>query len=158
MRTLRRRPRSAALLRLAYRVAYRVLTAWSFVVRPSTRGVKALLRDERGRVAFVRHEYGDRACWEIPGGGVRAGEPFPAAARREAFEELGVDVLVWEELATLRGHWYGKDEQLVVLGAPWPGGPVRPDPVEIAASAWFALDAPPSPVGRTTAAALEALS
>ncbi len=74
--------------------------------------------------------------------------------RREASEELGADVVAWEELGTVTGHWYGKDEQLTVFGAAWPGGPVRRDPVEIAEVGWFALDALPSPLGPTTVAAL----
>ena len=74
--------------------------------------------------------------------------------RREALEELGADVAVWRELGEARGEWYGKSEALTVFSAPWPGGPVRPDPIEIATSAWFPLDAPPHPLGPTTVAAL----
>jgi ADP-ribose pyrophosphatase YjhB (NUDIX family) len=144
-------------MRLAYRIGYRALTVWVRVAQPRTRGVKCLLRDDAGRALFVRHTYGARECWEIPGGGVRAGEPLAGAARREAFEELGADVTAWDELATVRGAWYGKDEQLTVLAARWPGGAPRPDPVEIAAVAWFALGDPPSPLGRTTVAALDAI-
>lgn len=147
-----------ALLRLAYRAGYRVLTLWSRAVRPSARGVKCLLRDDAGRGLFVRHAYGDRRRWEIPGGGARAGEPLADAARREAYEELGVDVAAWEEVGTAIGHWYGKDERLTVFAARWPGGPLRPDPVEIASVGWFPLAAPPSPVGPTTIAALELVS
>lgn len=147
-----------ALLRLAYRVGYRVLSAWTRAAHPSTRGVKCVLLDGAGRAIFVRHTYGDRECWEIPGGGVRDGETLADAARREAFEELGADVADWYEMAVLRGEWYGKEEQLGIFGAPWPGGDVTRDPVEIAEAGWFALDAPPSPLGRTTVAALEAIS
>ncbi len=117
-----------------------------------------MLLDDAGRALFVRHTYGERACWEIPGGGVRDGEPFVDAARREAFEELGADVADWHEVAVLRGGWYGKEEQLAIFAAPWPGGAVRRDPVEIAEVRWFALDAPPAPLGRTTVAALRELA
>lgn len=145
-------------MRLGYRVAYRVLTAWALVARPSARGVKCLLRDEHGRAAFVRHHYGDRRRWELPGGGAHRGEDLAAAARREGYEELGVDVAEWEELGTAVGHWYGKDERLTVFAARWPpGAVVRPDPVEIAVVDWFPLDDPPSPLGPTTVAALDAL-
>ncbi|HEV3002650.1 MAG TPA: NUDIX hydrolase [Solirubrobacteraceae bacterium] len=130
---------------------------WSRVVRPDARGVKCVLRDDAGRALFVRHAYGDRRRWEIPGGGARGGEALAEAARREAFEELGADVRAWEEVGTARGLWYGKEERLTVFAAPWPGGPVRPDPVEIATVGWFALADPPSPLGPTTVAALELL-
>jgi 8-oxo-dGTP pyrophosphatase MutT (NUDIX family) len=131
-----------------------VQRAWSAVAHPEVRGVKCLLRDERGRAAFVRHHYGDRRCWEIPGGGAHRGEPLRDAAAREAWEELGADVAGWEELGRVHGRWYGKDEVLAVFAAPWPGGPARPDPVEIASVGWFALDRPPAPLGPTSAAAL----
>ncbi len=58
----------------------------------------------------------------------------------------------------MRGEWYGKEEQLAVFGAPWPGGPGTRDPVEIAEVGWVALDAPPSPLGRAAFAALEAMA
>ncbi len=156
---MRRRPRSAALLRLAYRIAYRVLTAWALVVRPTgVRGVKCLLRDEAGRAIFVRHHYGDRERWELPGGGVHRAESLLDAVRREAWEELGADVPSWEEVGSAVGHWYGKDERLTIFAAPWPAGArVRPDPVEIAVVGWFALDDPPSPLGPTTVAALRVI-
>ena len=51
MAGLRRRPRSAALLRLGYRVAYRVLRVWSALARPRSRGVKCVLVDDDGRIA-----------------------------------------------------------------------------------------------------------
>ena len=143
-----------ALLRLAYRVAYLALLVWARFAHPRARGVKCVLRDVDGRVAFVRHHYGNRGQWELPGGGAHAGETLHDAARREAYEELGADVATWRELGVARGRWYGRDEELTVLAAPWPGGAVRPDPVEIALVDWFALDAPPAPLGPSTAAAL----
>ena len=145
-------------MRLGYRIAYRVLQVWARLVRPSARGVKCLLRDDRGQVLFVRHTYGDRRRWELPGGGAHRAEPLHDAAAREAWEELGADVAAWEELGSAVGYWYGRDEVLTIFGARWPGGPVRHDPVEIATFEWFPLDRPPAPIGPTTHAALEVLS
>ena len=142
-------------MRLGYRAAYRVLTVWSWLARPSTRGVKSLLRDPDGRALFVRHHYGNRRRWELPGGGAHGTEPLLEAVAREAWEELGADVPEWREVGSVVGHWYGQDEQLTGFTAPWPGGPVRPDPVEIATARWFPLDAPPAPLGPSTVAALE---
>ncbi len=127
------------------------------VVHPHTQGVKCVVRDERGRALFVRHNYGDRTAWELPGGGVTRREAVADAARREAFEELGLDIAGWTEVGTARGDWHAKDEVLTVFSAPWPGGRVRRDPVEIAAVAWFALDDPPERIGPTTNAALDLL-
>lgn len=141
-------------MRLGYRVAYVALRLASLVVHPRTRGVKCALVDEEGRAVFVRHTYGDRRAWELPGGGARRGEPPVEAARREAWEELGVDVAEWDELCVVTGEWYDKVEELTVFRATWPGGRIRRDPVEIATAEWFALSAPPAPLGPTTVAAL----
>jgi 8-oxo-dGTP pyrophosphatase MutT (NUDIX family) len=146
-------------MRLGYRVAYVALRIASLVLKPRTKGVKCTLVDDAGRALFVRHTYGDRRQWELPGGGARSGETPGAAARREAWEELGVDVPSWTEVATVEGRWYAKVEELTVCRAPWPAGArVRADPVEIAVVRWFALDAPPAPLGPTTVAALRELS
>ncbi len=131
---------------------------WARTAHPDARGVKCVLRDERGHALFVRHQYGEREQWELPGGGAHRGEPLPDAARREAYEELGADVAQWREIGSAQGTWYGKDELLTIFEGRWPGGAVRPDPVEIAAFAWFALDRPPQPLGPTTVAALEAVA
>ena len=142
-------------MRLGYRVAYVALRLSALVLHPRTRGVKCLLVDREGRAVFVRHTYGDRRCWELPGGGARRDEPAADAARREAWEELGVDVEAWTEVATVRGEWYAKVEELSVLQATWPPeARLRRDPVEIAAAEWFPAHAPPVPLGPTTAAAL----
>ncbi len=88
--------------RVATRLAYRVLQVWWFLRRPTTRGVKLLIRHQ-ARVLFVRHTYGDRA-WELPGGGVRSGEALAAAAEREAREELGLRIAAWTHFAEIESH------------------------------------------------------
>jgi 8-oxo-dGTP pyrophosphatase MutT (NUDIX family) len=145
-------------MRLGYRLAYRVLQVRAMVVSGDFRGVKCVLRDEEDRVLFVRHHYGAREQWELPGGGARRGEALVAAATRETLEELGADVPAWEEVGIARGQWYGRDERLTVFAARWPGGPVRLDPVEIAVAGWFPLSDPPAPLGPATVGALALLS
>lgn len=118
-----------------------------------------MVRDEAGRILFVRHTYGDRDAWELPGGGVHRDEDDVAAARREAREELGIDLDRWRELGAIDGVWHGARLHLACLVADWPGG-VAPDrdPVEIAEVGWFALDDPPRPLGPVAADALPVLA
>jgi ADP-ribose pyrophosphatase YjhB (NUDIX family) len=45
-----------------------------------------------GRLALIRKPSYGPGIWRPPGGGVHAGEPFEAGVRREAFEELGIEI------------------------------------------------------------------
>lgn len=64
--------------------------------RPAAR---ILLLDDQHRVLLFRFEVKDRApFWVTPGGAVDPGESYAAAARRELFEETGLDLPCGEEL------------------------------------------------------------
>jgi 8-oxo-dGTP pyrophosphatase MutT (NUDIX family) len=55
--------------------------------------VRIVLRDRDGRVLLLRAELASRAAghwWELPGGGIQAGEGFAEAAARELAEETGL--------------------------------------------------------------------
>lgn len=51
---------------------------------------RVVLLDEADRVLLVRFEYGGRAWWGTPGGGLEPGEAHEEAARRELQEETGL--------------------------------------------------------------------
>jgi 8-oxo-dGTP pyrophosphatase MutT (NUDIX family) len=145
-----------ALLRLGYRAAYRLLQAWAFVRRPRVRGTMVSVRDAADRVLLVRHTYGDRRRWELPGGWVHGDEDPLVAARREVREELGIDVEP-QPLAVIQGDWEFKHEQLSWFEAEWPGGRGTYDPVEIAEVRWFGPGALPRRLGTATRAVLDRL-
>jgi 8-oxo-dGTP pyrophosphatase MutT (NUDIX family) len=136
-------------MRLAYRVAYRLLQAWTFVVRPSVQGTMVAVVDAGPprRVLLVRHTYGDRRRWELPGGWMHADESPAAAARREVSEEIGVEVALDGPSGVLEGDWDFKRESLHWFACAWPGGRGTYDPVEIAEVAWFGVDALPDRMG-----------
>jgi len=48
--------------------------------------------DPGGRLALIRKPSYGPGIWRPPGGGVNAGEAFEAGVRREAFEELGIEI------------------------------------------------------------------
>lgn len=61
--------------------------------RPRSRlAAGVLVTDRTGRVLLVEPTY--KPTWEIPGGGVEAGEDAPTACARECREELGIDLPV----------------------------------------------------------------
>ena len=57
------------------------------MLSPVAFGVSAIIVDETGKVALVRHSY--THGWLLPGGGVARGEAAEAAILRELREELG---------------------------------------------------------------------
>ena len=120
--------------------------------RPRTLGVRALVHDDAGRIALVRHTYADH--WYLPGGGVKKGEGFAAAALREVEEEVGLTGCAVEHiLGVYHSRREYKDDHIVlfVVGAP-SGTAVRiHDGAEIAETGSFALDALPDDLSAATA-------
>ena len=49
---------------------------------------------EGGRVLMVQQTYHEERLWTFPGGGIEAGETPEMVARREAKEEVGMDVAI----------------------------------------------------------------
>lgn len=110
---------------------------------------RLLLLDPQERILLVRHRPGEgRAVWTAPGGGLAPGEDHAAAARREAREELGIELapgpVVWTRrtLLAFRGAWLDQDERWLLTHAP--AGLVLPDRTPDPATdlvRWWTLDA-----------------
>jgi 8-oxo-dGTP pyrophosphatase MutT (NUDIX family) len=130
------------LLRATYRVGYRALHAYWRVANPRNIGVKCVLT-RGGDVLLVRHTYGPRERWELPGGGVKRGEEPLAAARRETREELGLDLTEWRPLGDLFEQIDGKHDHLWCFAIDIGDGEIRRDEAEIADARWFSRDALP---------------
>ena len=108
------------------------------MVRPTKRGVVCVLT--RGDdVLLVRHTYGRRWQWDLPGGGMRRSEQPAAAVAREVKEELGVEAADLVYLGELFERIGGKHDQLWCFSFELPAGEqISPSPVEIAEARWFA--------------------
>jgi ADP-ribose pyrophosphatase YjhB (NUDIX family) len=145
------------LVRVGYRVAYRLARVWWFVVRPDAQGVKGILRDG-DRVLLVRHTYGDRSRWDVPGGHAHAGEPPADAVRREMCEELGI-MAAWEPLGSLGATTDHKHEHVHCFVADHRAedGAIVLALGEIAEARWFALDALPAAIGELSVRSLQLL-
>jgi ADP-ribose pyrophosphatase YjhB (NUDIX family) len=134
-------------------VAHRLLRLWWFVRRPDTRGVKCLVRDG-DRVLFVRHTYGDREAWELPGGILGRDEVPDDAVRREMREELGVELDGLRELGRIEVSGQNKQTLLICFEAQPASAPLRFARAEIAEARWARPEAPPRPLGDDAATLL----
>lgn len=145
-----------AALRGLYRVAFRLMQVATIVLRHESRGVKCVLTcgDE---VLLVRHTYGGRRTWRLPGGALRRGEQPLHGAAREMREELGLRELDLHVLSAvdMRLDWIAVN--LTCVHAELADRAVRIDPVEIAQAQWFALDDLPQRLGEDVEPLLDVL-
>jgi 8-oxo-dGTP pyrophosphatase MutT (NUDIX family) len=126
--------------------------------RGLTLGVRALVRDDAGRIFLVKHTY--VRGWHLPGGGVEPGETLLDALARELKEEGNIDLL---EPPALHAVYFNtavsrRDHvALFVVGAYRQPAPPVPDH-EIMAHGFFAPDAlPEDTVASVRARAAEVL-
>jgi 8-oxo-dGTP diphosphatase len=126
--------------RWAMRVAYQMLRVYWYVAQPDTYSVKCLLVADDD-VLLVRHTYGDRSLWWLPGGRIKRGEAPSAAARRELREELGVRpplraFATWFERKRATTTYYCFQAEVA-------GAKLTVDDGEIAEARWFPRDGLP---------------
>ena len=103
-----------------------------------------LVLDDDDRVLLVgQHRYAlDSYSWEIPEGGVPAGETPLDGARRELREETGVEAGGWRELCRFHLSNSISDEAGVLFAARAERhGTATPDPTEELTTRWVPFDA-----------------
>ena len=131
--------------RTGLRAAFQVLRVYWLVRKPKAYGVKCAIV-AAGSVVLVRHTYGDREVWDLPGGAIKRGETPIDAGRREVAEEIGVEAADWRELGSIYLVIRGKRNVLHGCAADVaPDAPVAIDDVEISEARWFARDDLPEP-------------
>jgi 8-oxo-dGTP pyrophosphatase MutT (NUDIX family) len=136
----------APLHRQLLRLAHRIRVCWWQVVKPQIEGCRVIGVDADGRVLLVRHAYGS-PMWMPPGGGVKHGENPALAGAREFEEEVGCRLEQPREIATTFDSFHGARNLVHIIHGTTSGTP-RPDGREIAAAAFFALDALPADLAR----------
>lgn len=75
---------------IVYKLGYSCLRLYWFLIRPHTYGVRCIVRHQ-AHVLLIQHTYGPRN-YSVPGGGMRENEEPEQAARREVFEEVGINL------------------------------------------------------------------
>ncbi len=81
-------------------------------LQPTTLGSRCIVA-MNGAVLLVRHTY--ERWWYLPGGGVRRGESFIAAAQREVLEETGLSVAELQLLHIYHNRGEGKSDHVALF-------------------------------------------
>ncbi len=139
--------------RSAYRVAHPLLSGWLAITRLQRRGAKCVVLCE-DEVLLVRHTYGDRRRWDLPGGVVGRRESPQGAAARELAEEVGVRGAALRALGARELSIHGRRDEVHYFCCVVTARSVTVDPVELSEAAWFGLDALPAPLGRQVASVI----
>lgn len=131
------------LKRLFYKIANPILRIYRFIFRPKTYGVKVILRCG-GKFLLIRNSYGKKH-WTFPGGGIKSGEAPEAAARRELFEEVGVQVPTLKYLGEYHSERYYKKDTVHCYFSETLNFEHQIDNDEVEEAQWFFLpDIPPN--------------
>ena len=138
------------LARLSLRLAYPSLRVYWLLAGTRIHGVQCVIsRDDE--VLLVRHSYGDRRRWELPGGAVKRNEQPREAAVREMREELGIEVRDWRSLGDVSIIVDRRRGTLCCFATSADGLEPQIDEVEIEELGWFRTDALPARRGRHVA-------
>ncbi|WP_297983902.1 NUDIX domain-containing protein [uncultured Chryseobacterium sp.] len=82
------------------------------VFKPQTLGVRAILIKE-DKILLVKHTYSN--SWFLPGGGMKKGETFETAIKRELNEELGITVQNLKLQGIYNSFFEGKNDSIFVF-------------------------------------------
>ena len=94
-------------------LAYKILRVYWHIFKPITLGVRAIVISEKNEILLVKHTYQD--FWFLPGGGVKKGETFEQAIRRELIEETGYEANIIELFGVYNNEYEGKRDNIVVF-------------------------------------------
>lgn len=100
----------------------------------------AIVVDNQGRVLLLKHRFRPGTGWGIPGGFIEAGEQPVEAVRRELREEVGLELVGVEVVAT---RAFQKPRQIEIVFRCRPRGDAAPQSVEIRKADWFSIDSLP---------------
>ena len=127
---------------------------WRFA-RGLTMGVRGMVLDSENRVFLIKHTYTDG--WQMPGGGVEAGETLMESLARELMEEGRIEMTAAPMLHAMYFHPYYSTRDHVALYVIRDFRQVEtPQPNhEIAAHGFFPIDALPEDTTKGTRARID---
>ncbi|OZB98849.1 NUDIX hydrolase [Paenibacillus sp. XY044] len=116
-------------------------------------GSAAIILDTEGRVLLVKHSY-VKNNWDLTGGKAEENESAQETAKREVFEEVGLEVVI----GNLTGIYYDPDYDIhhfVFLATSTDNRTPQPSSPEIVECGFFARNELPRPISDFTCRRIE---
>jgi len=116
-------------------------------------GAAAVIMDSEGRILLVKHNYG-KYNWELPGGLSELNESAEDTAKREVFEETGLEVTV----GRLTGVYYEPTHDMhhfVFMCKVAHNQQPQPDATEVTECKYYNVDDLPRPISDFTIARIQ---
>lgn len=124
-----------------YKVLNKIRRIYWFIFRPTTKGVKCLVRNE-GKYLLIKTSYsGD--YWTMPGGGCRFREDPIDAAWREVREELGVNLVYIKFLGSYESTIEYKKDKIFLFVGDTEETLFKLQKSEVSDAQWFSVDSIP---------------
>jgi ADP-ribose pyrophosphatase YjhB (NUDIX family) len=138
------------------KLGFDLLTIYWAVFKVTSVGVRVLIENE-GQVLLIKHTY--RNGFYFPGGGVRRGEDFAQACKREVFEEIGLVIDKLQLVSVYRNFLENKNNCVLIYRCGKVVNPdeLKPDGVEVAEAIWVDPANPPKEASYYTKQALDSL-
>lgn len=111
--------------------------------KPELQGIACLAECE-GKILLIRHRYGKRNLWSVPGGSKGPYEKPKRAAVREIWNLMGIDIRSASEVNTILTDHDHPDDIVHCFIVHVPEMVADPDPDLILEAKWFDLDNIPS--------------
>jgi 8-oxo-dGTP pyrophosphatase MutT (NUDIX family) len=98
-----------------YKLAFWPRRLYWFIVRPKTQGVKCIICKDN-EILYIKNTYGS-GLWNFPGGGIKRKEAPEQAVKREAREELGIELIGLNEAGSFINKLEYKTDTVFVFTA-----------------------------------------
>ncbi|MBN8589367.1 MAG: NUDIX domain-containing protein [Rhodothermia bacterium] len=131
------------------RFLLRIRSVFYWLFRPLSVRVRGIVLNYKEEVLLIRHPYDDR-FWYLPGGGIKRKERFSDALHRELNEELGFEQLQMQKLVGVYTDLVSYRSDVVVVILARTTELPKPNKWEIKEARFFALDALPPNLARST--------
>lgn len=138
-----------------YQLLNLVRHVYWFLFHPDTFGVKVIV-EQNEKYLFVRHGYGSKR-WTFPGGGIKKNETPADAVRREAREEVRIELKDLRPLGTFNNHYEYKNDTVHAYYATTNTEKLVPRRGEIIAYGWFPKEDLPNEISITAQETLKLL-